>query len=135
MAGPLFTFGQSRPSPMRLSDQQRLDWLRLTRSENVGPRTFQSLINRFGGASAALAALPDLAGRGGGAYRPAQAERISAEIAAVRKAMADPEVLGRVRSLSGEVFPDGPDGLVPAFLKAQQVQWARVVRERKITVG
>jgi len=56
-------------------------------------------------------------------------------IAAVRKAMADPEVLGRVRTLSGEVFPDGPDGLVPAFLKAQQVQWARVVRERKITVG
>lgn len=55
--------------------------------------------------------------------------------AAVRKAMADPEVLGRVRSLSGEVFPDGPEGLVPAFLKAQQVQWARVIRDRKITSG
>lgn len=55
--------------------------------------------------------------------------------AAIRKAMADPEVLGRVRSLSGEVFPDGPEGLVPAFLKAQQSQWARVVRERKITAG
>lgn len=56
-------------------------------------------------------------------------------VAALRKAMADPEVLGRIRSLSGEVFPDGPEGLVPAFLKAQQAQWARVVRERKITVG
>ena len=56
-------------------------------------------------------------------------------IVALRKAMADPEVLGRVRALSGEVFPDGPDGLVPAFIKAQQVQWGRVVRERKITVG
>jgi tripartite-type tricarboxylate transporter receptor subunit TctC len=55
--------------------------------------------------------------------------------AAIRKAMADPEVLGRVRSLSGEVFPEGPDGLVPAFLKAQQAQWARVVRDRKIVVG
>ncbi|CAN5410262.1 tripartite tricarboxylate transporter substrate binding protein [soil metagenome] len=54
---------------------------------------------------------------------------------AIRKAMADPEVLGRVRALSGEVFPDGPDGLVPAFLKAQQSLWARVVHDRKITVG
>ncbi|MBC7379438.1 MAG: tripartite tricarboxylate transporter substrate binding protein [Burkholderiaceae bacterium] len=54
---------------------------------------------------------------------------------AIRKAMSDPEVLGRVRALSGEVFPDGPDGLVPAFLMAQQALWGRVVRDRKITVG
>ena len=53
----------------------------------------------------------------------------------MRKAMADPEVLGRIRALSGEVFPDGPDGTVAAFLKAQQAQWRRVVRERNITVG
>ena len=56
-------------------------------------------------------------------------------VAALRKAMADPEVLGRVRTLSGEVFPDGPDGMVAGFLKAQQVKWGSVVRERKITVG
>ncbi len=56
-------------------------------------------------------------------------------VAALRKAMADPEVLGRVRALSGEAFPDGPDGLVPAFLKAQQAQWGRVVRERNIVAG
>lgn len=56
-------------------------------------------------------------------------------IAALRKAMTDPEVLGRVRALSGEVFPDGPDGLVPAFLKAQQAQWSRIVRERGIVAG
>lgn len=59
----------------------------------------------------------------------------SALVAALRKAMADPEVLGRVRALSGEVFPDGPDGLVPVFLKAQQTQWGRVVRERNIVAG
>ena len=41
-----------------LSDEQLLDWLRLIRSENVGPRTFRQLINRYGGASAALEALP-----------------------------------------------------------------------------
>ena len=59
----------------------------------------------------------------------------TALLAGLRKAMADPEVLGRVRALSGEAFPDGPDGLVPAFLKAQQAQWGRVVRDRKIVAG
>jgi DNA processing protein len=53
----------------RLTDEQRLDWLRLIRSENVGPRTFRTLLNHCGGAGAALAALPDLARRGG-AMRP-----------------------------------------------------------------
>ena len=42
---------------MRLSDGQRIEWLRLIRCEGVGPRTFRSLVNRFGGAGAALAAL------------------------------------------------------------------------------
>lgn len=46
---------------IRLSERQRLDWLRLARSEGIGPRTFHGLINRFGGARAALEALPDLA--------------------------------------------------------------------------
>ena len=51
----------SAPSTGRvLSHQQRLAWLRLYRSENIGPRTFQSLLNRFGGASAALDALPEM---------------------------------------------------------------------------
>ncbi len=50
---------------MTLTDGQRLDWLRLIRSENVGPRTFRALVNRYGGARAALEALPDLARRGG----------------------------------------------------------------------
>ena len=40
--------------------------LRLIRSENVGPVTYRQLIARFGTASAALEALPDLARRGGG---------------------------------------------------------------------
>lgn len=52
-----------------LSAAERFDWLRLIRSENVGPRTFSRLLERFGSAGAALAALPDLA-RKGGARRP-----------------------------------------------------------------
>lgn len=47
----------------RLSDEQLVDWLRLIRSENIGPRTFRELVNRFGGARAALEALPDLAAK------------------------------------------------------------------------
>ncbi|MEW6436978.1 MAG: DNA-processing protein DprA [Pseudomonadota bacterium] len=52
----------------KLSDAQRFDWLRLWRSENIGPRTFWALTNRYGGAGAALAALPRLMPRG----RPAK---------------------------------------------------------------
>jgi DNA processing protein len=37
-----------------------LDWLRLSRTETVGPVTFYALLRRFGSASAALAALPRL---------------------------------------------------------------------------
>jgi DNA processing protein len=49
----------------RLDDDERLDWLRLIRSDHVGPRTFQALVDHCGGVSAALAALPELARRGG----------------------------------------------------------------------
>lgn len=48
-----------------LSKGERLDWLRLIRSENVGPVTFFQLIARFGTAAKALDALPELARRGG----------------------------------------------------------------------
>jgi DNA processing protein len=34
---------------LRLSEEQRLDWLRLIRSDNVGPRTFRDLVNHYGG--------------------------------------------------------------------------------------
>ncbi|WP_291843800.1 DNA-processing protein DprA [Bradyrhizobium sp.] len=53
------------PSTLRLSDTERLHRLRLIRSDNVGPRTFNSLIAHFGNAQAALERLPDLARRGG----------------------------------------------------------------------
>ena len=49
----------------RLSDDERLDWLCLIRTENVGPVTFFDLLERFGSAASALEALPELAQRGG----------------------------------------------------------------------
>jgi hypothetical protein len=51
---------------IRLSDSQRLSWLRLIRSENVGPATFRDLIVHCGSASDALEMLPELVRRGGG---------------------------------------------------------------------
>ncbi len=50
---------------MTLTPAARRDWLRLARTENVGPVAFAQLIARYGEASLALAALPDLARRGG----------------------------------------------------------------------
>jgi DNA processing protein len=47
------------------SEQDKLDWLQLTRTDNVGPITFYRLLENFGSASAALAALPSLSKRGG----------------------------------------------------------------------
>jgi DNA processing protein len=83
---------------LRLSDAQRFDWLRLIRSENVGPRTFRALVNHAGGARAALEALPDLARRGGRReIRIATAEEVERELALARKmgvrfvALGEPE--------------------------------------------
>ncbi len=48
-----------------LAAAEKLAWLRLIRSERVGPITFYKLLEQFGTAEAALRALPDLAKRGG----------------------------------------------------------------------
>jgi len=48
-----------------LNPQERLDWLRLIRSDNVGPVTFYHLLRRYGSAAGALAALPEIAKRSG----------------------------------------------------------------------
>lgn len=79
--------GPGRPPPVRLGDAQRLDWLRLIRSEGVGPRTFRKLINHFGGAGEALRGLPDLARRRGlAAVRVATLAEAEAEMEACRAA-------------------------------------------------
>lgn len=56
-------FMQSQNAP--LSHAERIDRVRLIRTENVGPVTFMRLLERFGTATAALTALPELAKRGG----------------------------------------------------------------------
>jgi DNA processing protein len=62
---PPFLAGAELSERVKLTEEQRLDWLRLIRTDNIGPRTFRDLVNHYGGARAALAALPALARRGG----------------------------------------------------------------------
>jgi DNA processing protein len=71
----------------QLSDDERLDWLRLSLSENVGPITFQQLISRFGTAAKAIEALPELSQRGGmrRGLKLYDAERASVDLARGRK--------------------------------------------------
>jgi DNA processing protein len=66
----------------RLSDVERLDWLRLARTRGVGPVTFAKLIERFGDAQTAIEALPRLAKRGGRAQplKPASRDEARREL-------------------------------------------------------
>lgn len=57
--------GSARQVGIALTDRQRIAWLRLIRSDNVGPATFRQLINHCGSAENALAMLPELSKRGG----------------------------------------------------------------------
>jgi DNA processing protein len=75
-----------RVIPMHLTPAQRLDWLRLIRSDNVGPRTFRMLLRHCGSAGAAIEALPDLARRGGArAVRICRRDEAEGELEAAAK--------------------------------------------------
>jgi DNA processing protein len=89
---------------VRLTDEERLDWLRLIRSDNIGPRTFRNLLNHCGSARAALDALPELARRGGAAKAPRLCSRELAE-----REVAESKKLGVALIASGE--PDYPSRL------------------------
>jgi tripartite-type tricarboxylate transporter receptor subunit TctC len=54
---------------------------------------------------------------------------------ALKKTMAEPEVLARVRGLGGEVFADNAPAAAANFLKAQQTLWTKVIKERNIIAG
>ena len=49
----------------QLTEKEKLEWLRLIRTENVGPITFYKLLEAYGGAEQALLEIPNMAKRGG----------------------------------------------------------------------
>ena len=98
------------PAIPALDDGERIARLRLIRSENVGPVAWRHLIERYGSASPALAALPSLARRAG---------RPTPRICGEREAVAELEALERLGArpiVHGEpaypealaVLPDAP---------------------------
>ena len=96
------TSAPTKPSA-RLNHHQRLAWLRLIRSENVGPATFRALVNEFGGAEAAIAALPLLSRRGG-----------RSDIRLCTEAEAEAE-LEAAESLGASLVAIGEPGYPPAL--------------------
>lgn len=98
------------------------DRLRLIRTPGVGPVSYRQLIARFGDAARALAALPDLARRGGGrAPVPPDARTVDRELAAVAKAGADllflgdpgyPALLAELESAPPAITVRGDTGLL-----------------------
>lgn len=84
-----------------LTAAQRLDALRLARSENVGPVTYRELVEHFGTPGAALDALPELARRGG----RKRAIKLCA-VAAAEAELAALEALGaRLVALGEPLYP------------------------------
>lgn len=69
----------ARP-PDTLSPEERLAWLRLIRSDNVGPVTFRELLSVYGSAAAALVALPAIAKRAGRPIRICPADTAAREL-------------------------------------------------------
>ena len=92
-----------------MGEASRAAWLRLIRSENVGPITFRELINHFGSARAALDALPELARRGGARarIRIASEAEVAREMAAARAAgarfvaMGEPDYPAHLLTIEG----------------------------------
>ena len=77
-------------------------WLRLARTDRIGPVTFQQLVARFGSAEAALDAAPRLAARGGGkSFALPDAGLIAREIDAVAR------LGGRILMACEPDFPPG----------------------------
>jgi DNA processing protein len=71
---------QGRVTKM-LTSAQRLAWLRLIRTDNIGPVTFRQLLSRFGSAEAALEALPELSRKAGRPMQPITQTRAEDEVA------------------------------------------------------
>lgn len=94
---------------MKLDDKERRAWLRLARTQNVGPATFANLIARFGTASAALARVPELARRGGSA----ETLKIPTDDDVTRELEQLEKIGGHILCACEEAFPRGLAALDP----------------------
>ncbi|GHF25768.1 DNA processing protein DprA [Kordiimonas sediminis] len=79
-----------------LTSSEKVSRLRLIRTDSIGPITFKHLIDKFGSANAAIAAIPELAARGGRKkpLRVPPKSAIEGELAAVDRFGASALFLG-----------------------------------------
>ena len=84
------------------TDAQRRDWLRLARSENVGPVTFEHLIQNQGDATPALAALPLLGAAAIVMVQNQALRRYAAAAAFLSLALATPFRWAQIESFMSE---------------------------------
>jgi DNA processing protein len=94
--------------PSTLPPSEKLAWLQLARTPQIGPVTFAQLIGRFGSAAEAIMALPHLARRGGGkTFEVASRDDAAREIDALAKMGA------RLIASCESDFPPGLAALSP----------------------
>ncbi len=85
-----------------LSAAEKKAWLRLARTAQVGPQTFFRLLEQYGTASAALAALPELARRGG----RSAALRVPSESSIEQEIEKTAALGGRIIAFAESDYPD-----------------------------
>ncbi|GJL86026.1 MAG: DNA processing protein DprA [Micavibrio sp.] len=85
----------------KLSEAEKMAWLRLSRTDNVGPVTFYRLVEAYGSATKALEILPELSKRGGRKkpLTPAPEKAIEKEYKALSK------LKGRIITAACEDYP------------------------------
>ena len=84
-----------------LDEKEKIAWLRLIRTENIGPITFYSLLQNFGSAQKAIAALPTLSRKGG----RLKDLKLCAEDAAIAEMEALHALGGRMIFAAEEIYP------------------------------
>ena len=89
-----------------VTEKERCDRLRLARSARIGPITYRALMGRFGHASAALEAVPELSRNGGAALK----------LAPPAVALAE---LEKLSNMGGRLMTYGEQGYPPALMSLE----------------
>ncbi len=94
--------------PSKMTDDERLAHLRLIRSESIGTKTYWDLLNRYGSAREAIAALPALARSSGKPRALISLDEAKREIDALRAAGGEVIVCGEPAYPSTLAAVDAP---------------------------
>ncbi len=111
-----------------LSTDERRAWLRLSRTENIGPATFAALMARYSDIREALSAAPRLARRGGGTLA------IPSEDDAARELDGLAMLSGRIIASIEPEFPSGLAALEPSPPLIAVIGHAAILKREMVAV-